>query len=94
MRYNLNVCSKEELTLLLIKLNGYTLSANALDIEIPVICGYGIEQWMPDIKAKLKVYAVRDKESKLKSLEFQLTQLLSEDKKTELEIDRIAELSK
>lgn len=88
--YNLNVCNKEELTLLMIKLHTYEMSANDLDISSLVISGFNIEWWFLDIKNKLKVLEIKEETEKLKSNEKLLEQLLSEDKKTELMLDEIA----
>lgn len=88
--YNLNVCNKEELTLLMIKLHTYEMSANDLDISSLVISGFNIEWWILDIKNKLKVLEIKEETEKLKSNEELLEQLLSEDKKTELMLDEIA----
>lgn len=88
--YNLNVCNKEELTLLMIKLYTYEMSANDLDISSLVISGFNIEWWILDIKNKLKMLEIKEETEKLKSNEELLEQLLSEDKKTELMLDEIA----
>lgn len=93
-KYNLNVCGDDVLTMLMIKLNTYVMSANDLDISVPGISGYSIETWISDIKNKLAVSGVKREESALKQMESKLDKLLSDDKKTELEIDEIAALLK
>ena len=90
--YNLNACSAEMLTLLLVELNIYVMSAADLGISLPVLSGYSIEMWMTDIKNKLSVLSVKQEESNLKKMEAKLDKLLSDDKKTELELDEIASL--
>lgn len=90
--YNLNICSAEMLTLLLVELNMYLMSAADLGITLPVISGYPIEMWMTDIKNKISVLSVKQEESNLKKMEVKLDKLLSDDKKTELELDEIASL--
>lgn len=50
--------------------------------------------WIKDIKSKLSVLALKREENDLKKMESKLDKLLSEDKKTELEIDEIAALLK
>lgn len=94
-RCNINVLTKEQLVLLMIELNLYTMSAKDLGLVKPVdISGYVIDDWIADIRAKLYVIAYKDEENKLKIMESKLDKLLSNEKKTELEIDEIAELLK
>lgn len=92
LTYNLNVCTEDTLTLLMIKLNTYVMSAKDLDIPSPIISGYEIDLWISDIKHKLAANANKQEETNLKKMEAKLDKLLSEDKKTELEIDEIASL--
>ena len=94
MTNNLNVCTDKELTFLLVKLNSYLMSAENLGINNFEISGYSVDLWIKDIKNKLKVIGLKREESDLKRMENKLDKLLSEDKKTELEIDEIAELLK
>lgn len=94
-RYNLNVLQKEQLIFLMVRLNTHRLSAADLGIlDDYVISGYKIEDWITDIKAKLEVISRVEEERKLKVMEDKLTQLLSNEKKVELEIDEIASLLK
>lgn len=93
-RYNLNVCADDLLTMLMIKLNTYVISANDLNIPVPEISGYSIDMWISDIKSKLAASALKREENNLKKMETKLDKLLSEDKKAELEIDEIATLLK
>lgn len=92
LTYNLNVCTEDTLTLLMIKLNTYVMSAKDLDIPSPIISGYEIDLWISDIKNKLAANANKREETNLKKMEAKLDKLLSDDKKTELEIDEIASL--
>lgn len=89
--YNLHVDSSE---LLLIKVNMMAMSAKdlGLDISKVIISGYNIADWIDDIKNYLKVQQYKDEKRKLNQLERQLDALLSDDKRTELEIDSIAAL--
>lgn len=90
--YNLNVCTEEVLTMLMIKLNTYIMSANDLGVSIPTMSGYPIDLWISDIKNKLAVTVIKREEANLKRMEAKLDKLLSDDKKTELELDEIASL--
>ena len=91
-RYNLNVVSDDTLTLLIIRLNMYNMSADNLKMQYPIISGYSTDLWIQDIKSKLAVSGMKKEENDLKKMEAKLTKLLSDDKKTELEIDEIASL--
>lgn len=91
---NLNVCSDEELKLLLISLNAYLISAKELGMDDFEISGYSVTSWIKDIKNKLEISNVKKQQSDLKAMEQKLDKLLSDDKKTELELDDIAALLK
>lgn len=99
VNYNLNVLNKDDLQLLLVKLNLYRISTldlisnELLESEL-VINGYTISDWLEDVQSKLSVLNRKDEESKLKAMESKLTKLLSERKKVELEIDEIESLLK
>jgi len=89
-RINLNVLSKEQLTMLLLELNLIKMSAiNLKMLDDTIISGYSIDEWMIDIKEKLEVINLTEEARKLQVLEAKLTQLLSNEKKVELEIDEI-----
>lgn len=92
--FNLNVCTDDVLLLLMIRLNTYLMSAKDLDIDSPVISGYLISEWISDIKNKLEISDLKREKDELKKMEAKLDKLLSEDKKTELELDEIEGLLK
>ena len=94
INYNLNVCQYEDLKLLLIKLNSYVISAKDLGYDDFVLSGYNVSEWLNDIQNKIEVIELKKEEVMLKSMESKLDKLLSDDKKTELEIDEIAGLLK
>ena len=89
--FNLHVESSE---MLLIRLNAYAMSAKELgfDADSVILSGYTLKQWMDDIRGFLQVQKYRDEKKKLNELEKKLDSLLSEDKRTELEIDKIADM--
>ena len=87
--YNLNVLTGDELLNLMISLNTLVLSAKDLNVIIPKLSGYFINEWISDIKNKLEVIQYKSEEEKLRKLESQLDRLLSDDKRTELEIEEI-----
>ena len=89
--YNLNVLQLDDLKLLLVKLNMYLMSAKDLGIGLEV-SGYNIAEWMTDVKSKMEIFEYKKKESELKMLEAKLDKMLSDEKKTELELDEIAAL--
>ena len=94
MTLNLNVLSENALILLWIRLNAYRMSAADLGLDKFEISGYDLNDWITDVKARLEVIATKREENNLKAMETKLDKLLSEDKKTELELDSIAELLK
>ena len=88
VQYNLRVASDE---LLLIKLN--VLRMSALDLKVNpdefIICGFPLNSWISDVKRYLEVKHNKEELSKLAGLEKQLNLLLSDDKKTELQVDKL-----
>jgi len=88
VRTNIQVLNKEQLTYLLVKLNSYALSAKSLEIDF-IISGYHVADWITDIKSKLDFVSRKEEENKLKVMESKLHELLSNEKKVELEIDEI-----
>ena len=91
-KYNLNVLQLNDLKLLLIKLNMYLMSAKYLEISNLEISGYYVSEWIVDIKSKIEIITYKEKEKELKVLEAKLDKMLSDEKKTELELDEIAAL--
>ena len=91
--YNLNVLQLGDLKLLLVKLNMYLMSAKDLGVTLE-ISGYNVAEWMTDVKSKMEIFEYKKKESELKVLETKLDKMLSDEKKTELELDEIAALLK
>ena len=95
VRYNIQVPNKEILTTLLVKLNMYRLSVVDLGLEDEyIISGYNVNEWITDVKLKLEILKYEEEDRKLKRLELQLENLLSNEKKVSLAIDEIEELIK
>lgn len=93
VRKNLQVLTKEELTMTLVKLNSLRLSAVDLKIlDNFEISGYNLTDWITDITNKLNILNKKDEERQLKAMEDKLTKLLSDGKKVELEINEIESL--
>jgi len=92
-RYNLHASSREQLIYLLCKVN--LLSVAAEEVGYPgecVVSGFSTEDWGADIRCKLAMLDQKQEEAKLKAMEAKLDKLLSEDKKTELELAEIEAL--
>jgi len=90
VRYNLNVSNKEQLINLMIRLNMYRMSAIDLDLEDEyIVSGFSVDEWITDIRLKLEILKYEEEDRKLKVLESKLHNLLSLDKKVELEIGEI-----
>lgn len=90
-KYNLNVLQFNDLQLLFVRLNMYLMSAKDLGIGLE-ISGYNIAEWITDIKCKIEIFEYKKKEADLRALEAKLDKMLSDEKKTELELDEIASL--
>lgn len=94
-RYNLNTLARGGLNLILVKLRSYEMAAEDLDLpDMIYISGFTTRDWIADIQAKLEILSRKAKEAQLKELEDKLNTMLSEDKRTELELDSIAALLK
>lgn len=89
---NINVLSENDLKSLLVILNMYRMSSADLEMNDFEISGYKVDKWMNDVRAKINMKTLKNEEAELKRLEEKLDKLLSEDKKTELELDSIAAL--
>ena len=75
---------------LMIKVNAQLNSAKELGIdEEYLLGGYTLGDWLTDLKAKLEVVGQKDEAKKLKLMEDKLETLLSEDKRTELELEAL-----
>ena len=91
--YNLHVCPVEKLKFLWVKLNMYFMSAKDLSLDFSV-SGFPVSDWINDIKNRLSILEVKSEKENLRKMEEQLDKLLSSDKRTELELDRIEGLLK
>lgn len=91
---NLRVMSVEQLKLLKVKLHTYTMAATDLGMEQNevVISGFSIDKWMHDIDMQISVLTRAEKEKKLKETEATLNRMLSDDKRTELELQELAKM--
>ena len=90
--YNLNTFDEISLKTMLVRLHSYKMAADDLGISDLELSGYSIDDWISDIKNKMEVLNVKNEIANLKRMEAKLDKLLSEDKKTELELNDIAAL--
>jgi hypothetical protein len=89
-RHNLHALQHADLIELLVKLNMHLISAKTLGLEETYkISNYLVSEWIVDINARINILSKKDEERKLKLMENKLSELLSEKKKVELEIDEI-----
>jgi hypothetical protein len=88
-RFNIQVLTRDQIVDLMVKLNSYRLSAKDLSVKY-FVCGYSVEDWITDLRSRLGNLERKTEERRLKVLEDKLHDLLSTDKKVELEIDEIA----
>lgn len=94
-KHNLQVLQKDKLISLLIKLHTYARSAEQLDLlDEYKISGFGITDWITDLKAKIDFMSRTEEQLKLKKMEEKLHQLLSTEKKVELELEEIESMLK
>ncbi len=94
VKYNLHVLQKDELVLLLLKLNSLILSAENLGYLKVNVSGYLLTEWVIDIKNKIEMLNMKDKKLQLTKLEKRLSELLSNDVQIELEIGEIENMLK
>lgn len=96
-RVNLNTIGViDRLNELLIYFNTFRLSAIdlGLDVGLYKINGFGVDQWMDDIKNRIEYIDYKEHLKLLEQKEKLLDELLSEDKKTELELLNIERMLK
>lgn len=84
--------SVKDINALLVHFNMYAMSAKDLDIDCENVCfdGFSVLDWIEDLNSKKEVVNYMEEKSKLTMLEKKLDELLSDDKKTELQIDSLA----
>ena len=86
--------SAKDINAMLVYFNIFAMSAENLGINCEDIAmdGFSVLDWMEDLNAKKAVVEYNAQKAQLAALEKKLDKLLSDDKKTELEIDAIADL--
>ena len=93
VRYNIRTLNEENAFLLLSRLYSCKVAATNLNIPKDIkISGYQIEEWIKDLQSYINQQIRKKEEQKLRSLESKLELLLSQEKKTELEINEIESL--
>ena len=90
-RYNLHTLDKDATMALMVNVNLLRMSADDLELENYKISGFLVEDWIADLKARLAYLETKDERRRLDKLEVELERLLSEEKQTELMLDKIAE---
>ena len=90
-RYNLHVnLPIEEISMLISLLNSMKMGLKEiLPEETLMISGYSVDDWLTDLKAKYYLTNQVKEKLRLKDLEEELTNLLSNSKKVELRIDSL-----
>ena len=91
---NLNVLKKEYLIRLTTKLFSLKLAHEEaikfLGMEVPLtVSNYPVSDWLEDIKTRFKILEFEENQKKLDLTKEKLKQLLSEDARTELELENI-----
>lgn len=96
-KINLNTINDvDKLNELLIYFNTFRLSAIDLGLASHMykVNGFGVDQWMNDIRNKIEYIDYKNHLKQLEEKERLLDKLLSEDKKTELELLNIEKMLK
>ncbi|ULF48838.1 hypothetical protein [Bacillus phage BillyBob] len=92
---NFNVVGKDELTLLLVKIHALYVAADDLLLDEfgdTKVQGHTLDEWILDIKGKMKEKDILLEEQQVKAIEKKLDTMLSKEKKDELELAKFAEL--
>lgn len=93
VKYNLHAASQPDLLYLLAKLTALHSGAAAHGLEGELtICGFPIRDCIDDVLAKYADAERAGRAVKLKMMEATLDKLLSDDKKKEMEIEKIADM--
>lgn len=89
-RFNLNVLSKDDLMFLYGKLNHIK---REVDNDFPnnklKVSGFPITDWINDIKGKISIREISDEEKRLKNLENELDELLTNESKVHIKLDKL-----
>ena len=90
VNYNIHTFSKSQIIHMLVKLNSMMMSAKDLGLEDQLeFNGYNISLWIEDLMRLLNITNIRQEQVKLMQMEKRLTEMLSDNKKIELELDEI-----
>ena len=90
VNYNIHTFSKSQIIHMLVKLNSMMMSAKDLGLEDQLeFNGYNISLWIEDLMKLLNITNIRQEQVKLVQMERRLTEMLSDNKKIELELDEI-----
>jgi len=97
--YNLHTLTLASASYLLVKLSLMKDKKDQLKekgiISVNItFSGYEIEYWIEDVIAVIQDLEFRNKKKELRAIESRLEDLLSEDKKTELETDKLEDMLK
>ena len=91
-KINLHTLDMEHLTLIHLLLRTFIKEAESLGYLKSKIGGFTLEEWEHDVLGVMTKYNVRRRKQLLEQQEKKLAALLSEDKRTELELDAIEEM--
>lgn len=90
IRYNLHTLSKDTLLFVLAKVVALDNALlEILEEETLVLSGFPASEWITDLKARYAVLNANTEKERLRKLENRLHDLLSNDKKVELELDEL-----
>lgn len=91
-KLNINTLNTNDLKLLAIRLKSYLNPNNDLKYTDVLLSGFKLSDWVEDIENKIENNNKISKMKELEVLENRLTEMLSNTKRTELEIEEISKL--
>jgi hypothetical protein len=91
-KLNINTLNTNDLKLLAIRLKSYLNPNNGLKYTDVLLSGFKLSDWVEDIENKIENNNKISKMKELEVLENRLTEMLSNTKRTELEIEEISKL--
>lgn len=92
IKVNLRTLTDAELRLILVTINALLKSSVEMGMQNVSISGFALEDWQNDVINMLKQREKVERKSIINRLEAKLQNMLSDEKKTELEIENIEKL--
>lgn len=89
-RINIHTLTKESILLYIAKLKALELALKqVLPDEVLMIDGYSVKDWIEDLVSKYNILNVNNEKERLRMLENKLNELLSNETKIDLELEKL-----